>query len=116
MAPHITGGRLKALAITGPKRTPALPSVPTLAEAGLPFDSVGWYGVFAPRGTPEPIVERLNAAFVAAVNRPKVQESLLSGGSLPINPPLSATKWTEQFHRDIETWGHIARTARVTID
>lgn len=116
MAPHVAAGRLKALAITGPRRTPALPEVPTLSESGVPFEAVGWHAVFAPTGTPEPIVERLNAAFVRAVNQPDVKEAIIAGGSLPVDPPLTAKQWTEQFRRDVETWAAVARAANVTLD
>lgn len=116
MAPHVAAGRLKALAITGPRRTAALPNVPTLTEAGVPFDAVGWHAVFAPAGTPEPIVARLNAAFVRAVGQPEVREAILAGGSIPVEPPLTPQQWTEQFRRDVETWGAVARAANVTMD
>ena len=75
--PHIKSGKLRAIAQTGTKRSPALPDVPTIAESGFPgFEATAWYGVHAPARTPRPIVSRLNAEFVKALNLPDVKERL----------------------------------------
>jgi tripartite-type tricarboxylate transporter receptor subunit TctC len=75
--PHIKSGKLRAIAQTGAKRSPALPDVPTIAESGFPgFEATAWYGVHAPAHTPKPIVARLNAEFVKALNLPDVRERL----------------------------------------
>ena len=79
--PHIKAGKLKPLAQTGAKRSPALPDVPTIAEQGFPkFEATAWYGVHAPAKTPKPIVSRLNAEFVKALKMPDVRERLSSLG------------------------------------
>jgi tripartite-type tricarboxylate transporter receptor subunit TctC len=66
--PHVRSGRLRGLATTGAKRSVALPDMPTVAEGGVPgFDVSQWYGLFAPAGTPRPIIDRLNAAMVATL-------------------------------------------------
>ena len=71
--PHVKEGRLRAIATTLPKRSPAFPDVPTMAEAGMPqFSIVSWAGLFAPAKTPKDVVERLNREFVAAMKRPDV--------------------------------------------
>ena len=78
---HIKSGKLKALAQTGEKRSPALPEVPTIAESGFPkFEATAWYGVHAPAGTPKQIVNRLNAEFVRALKLPDVRDRLSSLG------------------------------------
>ena len=75
--PHIKSGKLRPLAQTGEKRSPALPDVPTIAESGFPkFEATAWYGVHAPAKTPKPIVNRLNAEFVKALRMPDVKERL----------------------------------------
>lgn len=80
--PHIRAGRLRALAVTPPKRAPALPDVPTLGEAGVPgVVVVNWYGLIAPRGTPKAIVERIAAETVKAVKSPEMTKRLLAEGS-----------------------------------
>jgi tripartite-type tricarboxylate transporter receptor subunit TctC len=79
--PHIKSGKLRAIAQTGAKRSPALPDVPTIAESGFPgFEATAWYGVHAPAHTPKPIVTRLNTEFVKALNLPDVKERLSSLG------------------------------------
>jgi tripartite-type tricarboxylate transporter receptor subunit TctC len=79
--PHIKSGKLRAIAQTGEKRSPALPDVPTIAESGFPkFEATAWYGVHAPAKTPKPIVNRLNAEFVKALKLPDVRERLTSLG------------------------------------
>jgi tripartite-type tricarboxylate transporter receptor subunit TctC len=66
--PHVRSGRLLGLATTGAKRSIALPDMPTVAEGGVPgYDVTQWYGLFAPAGTPRPIIDRLNAAMVATL-------------------------------------------------
>lgn len=113
MVPLVKQGRLKALAVTGPKRLPALPDQPTLMEAGIKFDGVGWHAVFAPAATPPEVVTRLNAAFVKALARPEIRERIVSGGSVPIEPPLSAAQWTERSRREVTQWADVARKAGV---
>lgn len=83
--PHITSGKLKALAVTTAKRSPALPNVPTVAEAGLPgYELTPWFAAFAPAGTPPEIVATLNAAMRQALTDPKVVTTLETIGAEPI--------------------------------
>jgi tripartite-type tricarboxylate transporter receptor subunit TctC len=75
--PHIKSGKLRPIAQTGEKRSPALPDVATIAESGFPkFEATAWYGVHAPAKTPKPVVNRLNAEFVKALKMPDVKERL----------------------------------------
>jgi tripartite-type tricarboxylate transporter receptor subunit TctC len=81
---HIQAGKLRALAITSPARSPQLPDVPTMAESGLPrLQASLWSGLLAPLGTPAPVVARLNAAFNAAMNTPETKASLQKLGAEP---------------------------------
>ncbi len=80
--PQIANGRLRALAVSTAKRSPALPGVPTFAEAGVPgYDIASWYGMVAPRGTPRAAIERLNAATNAAADESAVREALAEEGA-----------------------------------
>jgi tripartite-type tricarboxylate transporter receptor subunit TctC len=82
---HVQAGKLRALAATGPTRTPLLPDLPTFRELGhTQFDAVGWYGMLAPRGTPQPIVDRLSKAAINAVNDPDVSARLNALGLAPL--------------------------------
>ncbi len=74
---YISGGKVRALAVTSPQRNPSLPNVPTMAESGLDgFDVGGWYGVYAPPGMPADLQARLNKAIMAAVNQPEMKTRL----------------------------------------
>ena len=96
---HVASGKLRALAVTGPKRSTVLPNVPTFAEAGLPaFDHRTWMSVLAPAGTPKPIVDRLSSEIRKMLASPKVKETLDKQGveSLVSTPQeLTATMRTE---------------------
>ncbi|MBI4189408.1 MAG: tripartite tricarboxylate transporter substrate binding protein [Betaproteobacteria bacterium] len=82
--PHVKAGSVKALAVTGPKRSHEVPSVPTMQESGLPgFDVRAWYGVLAPAGTPKAIVTRLNHDLLKLLSMPEVQEALKRAGFEP---------------------------------
>ena len=80
--PHIKTGRLRALAVTGRRRSPLLPEVPTLEESGLRgYEAGSWYGILAPAGTPPPIVAKLNAEIVQALQQPAIRERLAAEGA-----------------------------------
>jgi tripartite-type tricarboxylate transporter receptor subunit TctC len=80
--PHVRTGKLKAIATGGTSRLSVLPDVPTVAESGLPgYNAVGWGGIFVPNGTPQPIIDKLNATIVAFLARPDVKEQFAVQGS-----------------------------------
>ena len=97
---NIVAGKLRALAVTGPARNPKLPSVPTLAEAGLPgVELTSWGGVSVPTGTPDAIVSRVRAAFEAALRQPAVVTALEEQGGM-VNPQDGET-FTRAFSKEI---------------
>lgn len=115
IVPLAQAGELRALAVTGARRLQTLPDVPTLSEAGIPFETVGWHAAFVPAGTPAPIVERLNGAFRKALASPGMADRIISGGAVPIDPPATAAQWEAQFQRDVESWAKVARAANIII-
>ena len=96
--PHVKAGRLRALGVTGFKRSPAAPDIPTVAESGVPgFNGSTWLGLVAPAGTPPAIVARLSAETSKALNAPEVRERLLAQGVEPVGSS------PEQFAAHLET-------------
>lgn len=111
--PQIQAGKLRVLAVTSAKRVPLLPDVPTLEEAGLAgFDLGGWYAIMVPAGTPAPIVERLNKAFIAVVNEAEVTAKIKSMGGIPVGS--TPEEVTALIRRDIPKWAAIAKASGAT--
>jgi tripartite-type tricarboxylate transporter receptor subunit TctC len=113
--PHIKAGRLRALALVAPQRSPALPEVPTVAEAGLKdFEVTTWYGIMAPAGTPRPIVTRLNSELVKIMHAPDTKERLATMATDPL------TSTPEEFgaylKQEIAKWGDVVRKANLKAD
>jgi len=95
--PYIKDGRMRALAVPSAARSPLLPEVPTMAEAGVPgFEWRTWASFVVPLGTPRPVVERLNAELVKAVKAPEVRDKLIAQGLEPVGSnPETVTQWTQ---------------------
>jgi tripartite-type tricarboxylate transporter receptor subunit TctC len=109
LATHVKGGKLRALAVTGDKRSSAMPDVPTLAEQGFPgFSALAWWGVFAPAGTPRPIIDKLNAEFAKALKQPDVKKQLTEqlGMDLAVSTPEALQEWTVG---QIARWGKVVK-------
>ena len=112
---HIRSGKLRGLAVTAAQRSPVLPDLPTLAEAGVPgFDVSSWYGIYAPAGLPRELVMKLNAAFNEAMRTPEIREQLTQQG-------WTVTGGTpEQFSSfaqvELERWAKVVKAANVRIE
>jgi len=114
-APLIAAGRLRALAVSGARRAPALPDVPTLAESGLPgFDVTVWQGLLAPAGTPAPIVARLNTEIVAALRSPDLRARLDQLGVEAIGS--SPEEFARFLNAELARWGEAVRRSGARID
>ena len=113
--PHIKAGSVRALAVASAKRMPALPELPTFAEAGLPnFESDSWSGLFAPAGTPAAIVNRLQAEVTRALASPGVRGKLESqGGILVGNSPAEFRSFIKQ---EVDHWSKQFKTVNVTLE
>jgi tripartite-type tricarboxylate transporter receptor subunit TctC len=112
---HINSGRLNALSVNGPKRSPALPNVPTASESGLPgFEVDFWVGMFAPAGTPREVITKLNGEINRIVNTPEIKEKFLSMGADPV------VSTPEQFgsilQKDIERWSKTVKASGMKVE
>ena len=110
----VQSGKMRALAVTGLQRTPAVPGVPTVSESGLPgFEVVGYFGVLAPAATPREIVTRLNAEINKALARPDIKERFAAQALYPGN--LTADEWSAYIKASNVKWGKLIRDAGITI-
>lgn len=114
-ASHIKAGRIKALAVASPKRAPGFPDVPTTAEAGVPdYEVSTWYGLFAVKGTPPEVVERMAAEVKKALASPELQTSWHNGGSDV--PTMTRAEFGSMLAADIARWRKVVKTANIKID
>lgn len=113
--PHIKAGKLKAFAVTSPKRLSNLPDVPTLSESGLTgYDSTGWFGLVAPTGTPASIINRLNAEFTAALNDEAIKSQMRQSGMEPI---ATTTEGLDAYIKsETQKWAKVIRQANIKLN
>jgi tripartite-type tricarboxylate transporter receptor subunit TctC len=110
--PYIQAGRLRALAVTGTTRSPALPDVPTMIEAGLPnYTALTWNGLLAPAGTPRAIVDRIHEAIVQALKEPSVQEGYARIGQ---DPAFDTPKeFSALIREETAKWSRVIKDADI---
>ena len=113
--PHVKAEKLRALGVTSPRRVAAVPDIPTIAESGVPgYDAVGWFGVFAPAKTPQPVIAKLHSAIVKHVKQADTAERLASlGAEVVANTP-------EQFRQiqkvDLVRWGKVVKQSGAQVE
>ncbi|MEO8751518.1 MAG: tripartite tricarboxylate transporter substrate binding protein [Casimicrobiaceae bacterium] len=114
--PFIKAGKLKAIAVTGDRPSPALPGVPTVAESGLPgFTTLQWFGVVAPVGTPAPVIARLHDELVKASRDPVIVEKLAAVG-LEVRTSAVPADMTRYVRDDMAKWPPLVKAAGATVD
>jgi tripartite-type tricarboxylate transporter receptor subunit TctC len=115
VAQHIKAGSLKALAVSGPKRSPQAPAVPTMDEAGFPgFDVRAWHGVLAPAGTPRPIVRRLHQDLLKVVSAPEVKAALAREGlEQDVGTPEDFAAYIKA---ETALWAKVIKDANITAE
>ncbi len=116
LAPHVRGGRLRAVAVTGDKRSNSMPEVRSLSEQGFPgFSALAWWGVFAPSGTPKPILDKFHAELVKALNQPDLRKTLTEqlGMDLAVSTPEALQKF---LVGEIDRWGKVVRENNIRAD
>ncbi|SFE59868.1 tripartite tricarboxylate transporter substrate binding protein [Paracidovorax wautersii] len=112
---HVRSGKLRAIAVTTAKRSPELPDVPTIAEAGVPgYEATSWFGMFAPAGTPAPVVAKLNATIVKVLAQPDIRKKLAEQGA------EAAGETPDQFAAFIQKesvkWGKVVKESGASVD
>jgi tripartite-type tricarboxylate transporter receptor subunit TctC len=113
--PHIKAGKLRALGTGGSARTPVLPDVPTIAEAGLPgYASINWWGILAPAGTPDPIVARLSAELKTVIAMDEVKKRFLSDGIEAEH--MGPAEFGAFLDKEQANWTHIVKKANIKLD
>jgi tripartite-type tricarboxylate transporter receptor subunit TctC len=113
--PHVRSGAARALGVTGRSRSPALPSVPTLDESGVPgYEVSAWFGIFAPAGTPAAVVKRLNAEIVKIMQLPEMKERLASQGAeaMSSTPEQFAAYVTEELAK----WSRVVKASGMKVE
>jgi len=109
---HVQAGRLRAVGVTTPGRSPAVPNVPTLAEAGVPgYDVTVWYGILATGRTPKPVVDKLNADFVKAIQSADVRQQLTAMGLEPVGN--TSAQFAATIRSEIAQWAKVIKQAGI---
>ena len=113
--PHIKGGKLRALGVTGSKRSSALPDVPTIAEAGVAgYESLSWSGIAVPAGTPRDIVQRLNRETAVILLGPDMRQKLAEQGADAVGGPPET--FAEHVRKEREKWGKLVRERNIVVN
>jgi tripartite-type tricarboxylate transporter receptor subunit TctC len=112
--PYTSTQKLRALAVTSPRRSPAMPDVPTFAEIGVPIDVSVWVGIAVPAGTPPAVVERLNSEFNKALAVPDVRTKLAALGVDPVGG--TTAQMTQYVRGDAERWAKIVKQANIKLE
>src|SRR5262245_24615898 len=114
MTENAKAGQVRPLATTGLKRSPLTPDVPTVAEAGVPgYEATIWLGVMAPKGAPQPVIDKLNAEINKVINLPEVKEAWAKQGANPM--PMSPSEFEAFLSKDIDKWADVVKAANIKV-
>lgn len=113
--PHVEAGKLRALAVTTADRSKTAPDLPTMKESGYPtFDVSSWFGVIAPKGTPDDVVNKLNATILAALAKPDVQKRLADLGAVPAK--TTPAEFGAFIKSEVDSWAKVVKASGATVD
>jgi tripartite-type tricarboxylate transporter receptor subunit TctC len=111
---QVRAGRLRGIAVTTPKRLPASPDIPAMAEAVPGFEVVGWYGVIGPAHMPQPLVQKLHGELVRILNMPDVKSRIEGDGSEPVGS--SPEEFRRFMHADLEKWAKVVKESGAKLE
>jgi tripartite-type tricarboxylate transporter receptor subunit TctC len=112
---HVRSGKLRPIAVTTAKRSPELPDIPTIAEAGVPgYEATSWFGLFAPAATPKPVLERLHAALMKVLNDPQVKKKIAEQGGDPVAE--TPAQFAAFIQAESAKWGKVVKASGATAD
>jgi len=114
VTPHLSTGRLRALAVTTPKRWHTLPNVPTVSETVPGYEVVLWFGTMAPRGTPQPIIDRLNAGINKALQSEDIKKNLAADGMTPSGGTPAV--FGQRIRKDYDRWVKVVKDANIKVE
>jgi tripartite-type tricarboxylate transporter receptor subunit TctC len=114
VTPHLKTGRLRALGVTTAKRWHTLPNVPTVSETVPGYEVELWFGMMAPRGTPQPIINQLNAAVNKALQSADIKKNLEGAGMIASGG--TPERFGERIRKDYERWSKVVKESNITID
>jgi len=110
--PHLKSGKLKPLATGGAERSPVLPDIPTIAEAGVPgYEAVNWWGLVAPAGTPQPIIDKVHAALSAVQSSPEVQNQFATEGAEIVQ--MSPPEFGAFMQKEMTKWERVVKEGKI---
>ena len=113
--PHVKSGKIRMLAVTGTRRAPTMPDVPTVAEAAVPgYEFTIWFAAFVPAGTPKVIISRLNQVIVKSIETPEMREHLAKAGVDP--EPSTPDELAQHLRSDIAKWARVIQTSGIPIN
>ena len=116
--PHIESGKLRAIAVTSAKRLPSMPNVPTVAESGLPgltdYEVISWQAIFAPAGTPKPIVDKLHADIGKILKEPEIQDRIAKLGMQGAD--LSTDQIAAFQKAEVAKWAAVIKAANIKLE
>lgn len=114
LAPHVRSGKLRGLGVTGPKRSPAFPTIPAIAETVKGYEVINWFGIFAPAGTPKVLTARINAVLNEALHAPELVKMLQAQGAEAVGG--SAEEFERVVRADYAKWGRVVKESGARVD
>ena len=115
MLPQVKAGKLRAIAMTGAKRSPAIPDIPTVAEAGVPgYETGSWYGIVAPAGTPKLAIDRLSKEVIAIVHSPDISKRLNDEAVIPVGS--TPAEFTAHIKKELARWAKVIKQSGIHLN